>query len=116
MDERDFEKIASHEVQGAEDAVRKMLLYYASALHNIGVEDVRQYIATKISSMIDLSEEQYQFILTNLNSENNIIESLENSVKLLKSIEDKKELDIDSIKIVRQFLEVILKDYNESVK
>ena len=115
MEEKDYEQMFDNEVQGAENAVRKMLLYYISALDTVGVQDIKQYIATRISSMIDLSEEQYNFIKLNFESDNKIIENLENGVKLLKKIENEQKLDITSINIVKQMLETIIRDYKTSI-
>lgn len=113
MTEQEFKESIEQEVKGAEAAVSKMLLYYVSALQSVGVEDVKQYIATQIGKMICLSEEQYIYITENLKQDGKLFENLDNSVKLLKQIEDKKELDLDSIKIVRQILELILKECSE---
>jgi hypothetical protein len=113
MTEQEFKESIDNEVKGAEKAVSTMLLYYVSALQSVGVEDVKQYIATQIGSMICLSEEQYIFVTENLKQEGKLFENINNSIRLLKQIEDKKELDLDSIKIVRQVLELILKECNE---
>ena len=113
MTEQEFKDSIEQEVKGAESAVSKMLLYYVSALQSVGVDDVKQYIATQIGKMICLSEEQCIFITENLKQDGKLFENIDNSIKLLKQIEEKQELDLDSIKIVRQILELILKECNE---
>lgn len=113
MTQEEFQESINNEVKGAEVAVNKMLLYYISALQTVGVEDVKQYIATRISEMIQLSEEQCNFIKANFTHDNKLIENMKNSVQLLQNMEDKKELDLDSIKIVKQIIELIIKDYDE---
>jgi len=112
MNDNEIQELIDKEVKGSESAVQKMLLYYASALLSNGVDDVKQYIATKICDMIELSEEQSKFVLANFNQKGKLVENLENSIKLLKKIEENKELDLESITIVRKVLELILKDYD----
>lgn len=111
----DDTKRIDEEVKGAESAVKKMLLYYASSLQSSGVEDIKQYIATKLIDIIPFTKDQLDFIQTNLNSDNKIIENLKMSISLLKNIEKTNQLDIDSVKIVRQVLELTLNDYNEVI-
>lgn len=110
MNQEEFQEAVNNEVKGAELAVKKMLLYYISALQTVGVDDVRQYIATKIGDMIQLSEEQCNFIKANFTKENKLVENLNNSIQLLQKMEEEQKLDLDSIKIVRQILELIKKD------
>lgn len=115
MTEEEYRNQIDSEVKGAELAVGKMLLYYISSLQASGVEDVRQYVTGKIASIIQLSEEQIDFIKADFNSDNKIHENLKDCIDLLKNMETTKKLDIDSIKIVRNVLELILKDYDNVV-
>jgi hypothetical protein len=107
------EEYIQREVNSSENAVRKMLFYYASSLTDAGIEDVRQYIATKIPEMIDFSKEQSDFIYMNINKENKIYDNLNNSIKLLDGILQSKKLDLDSIKIVKQILSLMVEDMKE---
>jgi hypothetical protein len=113
MNQEEYQSAINEEVKGSEAAVRKMLLYYVSALQSTGVEDVRQYIATRIGEMISLSEEQVQFILANFNKENQLIENLDNSVRLLEKMKKEEKLDMESLDIVIKVLSLIRKDYDE---
>lgn len=110
--QEEYQNAINEEVKGSESAVRKMLLYYVSALQSIGVEDVKQYIATRIGEMISLSEEQVQFILANFNKENKLIENLDNSIQLLEKMKKEEKLDLESLDIVIQVLNLIMKDYD----
>jgi len=116
MDTQEYQSFIDREVQGAEKAISTMLLYYISALQATGVDDVKQYIATRISEMISLSEEQYKFVLANFEKDGKIIDNLNNCVQLLKNMEEKKELDLESIGIIKQVLELIIKDYKEAIE
>lgn len=95
-------------ITGAKNSVQTMLFYYLSAV--IGtVEDPKQYIATELGKMIDLSEEQLQYVLMSIQNENKIVDNLSSSISLLENIEKTKELDLESINIVKQIL-IIMKE------
>ena len=110
------EEYIQKEVASSENAVRKMLFYYASSLTDLGVEDVRQYIATKLPEMIDLSKEQSDFVYMNVSKNNKIYDNLNNSIKLLTQMEKTKKIDLDSIKIIKQVLTLIVDDMKEFVE
>ena len=98
--------------EGAKNAVQTMLFYYISSL--IGtVEDPKQYIANQISEMIDLSEEQANYVKLNLALENKLLDNLKSSIQLLDKKKKKKTLDLDSIKIVKGILNIM---YDNSIK
>lgn len=102
-----------NKVIGGRQGVQTMLFYYLSSL--IGkVDDPKQYIATEIGSMIDLSEEQIQYIKMNIANENKLTENLSSSISLLKNMEETGKVDFESIKIVRGILE-IMKTQSEQV-
>lgn len=111
----EFQNIVSNEVKGAESAVKKMLLYYVSALQLAGVVDVKQYIATQISSMIDFSEEQYQFIVTNFQNDNKLVDNLNNCIQLLTKMKKEEKLDLESIDIIIKVLNLIIRDYVQNL-
>lgn len=99
-------------ITGAKNSVQTMLFYYLSAV--IGtVEDPKQYIATELSKMIDLSEEQLQYVLMSIQNENKIIDNLSSSISLLENIEKTKKLDLESINIVKQILTIMKKQCEE---
>lgn len=113
MTQKEYQEYINSEVKGAEFAVKKMLMYYVSALQSVGVDDVKQYIATRIGDMISLSEEQLKFVLANFHKDNQIVENLNNSIQLLNKMKKEEKLDIESIDIVVQVLSLIIKDYDD---
>ena len=106
---------------GAKHSVQTMMYYYLSAL--IGsVEDPKQYIATELGKMIDLSEEQIQYVKLNVANDNKMLDNLSSSIALLESMEKAEKLDLESVRIVKQILEIMkeqceqtLKEYTEMV-
>lgn len=112
MTQEEYQEYINAEVKGAEFAVKKMLMYYVSALQSVGVTDVRQHIATRIGDMIGLSEEQLQFVLANFHAENKLVENLNNSIQLLQKMKKEDKLDIESLDIVIQVLSLIVNDYD----
>ena len=113
MSPDEYQEYINSEVKGAEFAVKKMLLYYVSALQSVGVTDVRQHIATRIGEMISLSEEQLKFVLANFYEDNKLVENLNNSIQLLQKMKKEDKLDVESLDIVVQLLSLIVKDYND---
>lgn len=90
-------------VSGAKQSVQTMLFYYLSSI--IGtVPDPKQYIATELGKMIDLSEEQIRYVQMNIKNESKMLDNLSSSVQLLESIEKTGKLDLESINIVKQIL------------
>lgn len=110
MNDNEFKDMINKEVKGAETAVQTMLFYYVSALQSVGVDDVKQYIATKIGEMINLADEQVNFTVNNLKQDGKLVDNLNNSIRLLEQMEEKKELDLESVSIIKQVLELILHD------
>ena len=51
---------------GAKEGVQTMLFYYLLALQG-NVKDPKQVIATELGHMIDLSEEQIQYVIGKVN-------------------------------------------------
>lgn len=103
----------TNEIYGAENAVKKMLMYYISALNASGVENSKEVVVHRISELIDLSYEQQQIIMMNLSNEGKIINSAKECIKLIDKMEDENEIDLDSIYIIKQFLELLLKDFKD---
>ena len=107
---------------GAKNSVQTMMFYYLSTL--IGeVEDPKQYMATEMSQMIDLSEEQIQYVKMNISNDNKMLDNLSSSISLLENIEKTKELDLESITIVKNILTIMkeqcqktLDEYTEVVE
>ena len=95
-----------NKMSGAKNGLQTMLFYYLYSL--IGnVEDPKQHIATEISKMIDLSEEQIQYVEMNIANDNKLLENLSSSINLLDNIEKTGKLDMESIKIVKGILEIM---------
>ena len=91
---------------GAENSVQTMMFYYLSTL--IGeVEDPKQYMATKMGKMIDLSEEQIQYVKINISNNNKMLDNLSSSIALLENIEKTEKLDLESIGIVKNILKIM---------
>ena len=75
-----------NKMSGAKNGLQTMLFYYLYSL--IGnVEDPKQYIATEMGKMIDLSEEQIQYVEMNIANDNKLLENLSSSIRLLDNIE-----------------------------
>lgn len=108
-------------ISGARHSVQTMMFYYLSSL--IGtVEDPKQYIATELGKMIDLSEEQIQYVKMNIAHDNKMLDNLSSSISLLENIEKTGKLDLESIGIIKGILEImqsqcekILEEYTEIV-
>lgn len=95
-----------NKMSGAKNGLQTMLFYYLYSL--IGnVEDPKRHIATEISKMIDLSEEQIQYVKMNIANDNKLLENLSSSICLLDNIEKTGKLDMESIKIVKGILEIM---------
>ena len=95
-----------NKMSGAKNGLQTMLFYYLYSL--IGnVEDPKQYIITEMGKMIDLSEEQIQYVEMNIANDNKLLENLSSSIRLLDNIEKTGKLDIESIKIVKGILEIM---------
>ena len=93
-------------ILGAKQGVQTMMYYYLSAL--IGTtEDPKQYIATELGKMIDLSEEQIQYVKMNVANDNKMLDNLSSSIALLESMEKTGKLDLESVGIVKQILEIM---------
>ena len=107
------EERLENEIKGAENAVRKMLMYYLSALEASGVEDTKQFVASRISEMIDLSDEQQKFIVMNFNEEGTIVHNINDCIGLLNKMKKDNKIDVESIDIIEQFLKLLLKDFEE---
>lgn len=102
-----------NKISGAKNGLQTMLFYYLYSL--IGnVKDPKQYIATELGKMIDLSEEQIQYVKLNIANDNKLLENLSSSISLLDNMEKTGKLDIQSIKIVKGILE-ILKSQSEVI-
>ena len=95
-----------NKMSGAKNGLQTMLFYYLYSL--IGnVEDPKQYIITEMGKMIDLSEEQIQYVEMNIANDNKLLENLSSSIRLLDNIEKTGKLDMESIKIVKGILEIM---------
>ena len=57
---------------GAKEGVQTMLFYYLLALQG-NVKDPKQVIATELGHMIDLSEEQIQYVQSHISTEGKLV-------------------------------------------
>ena len=104
-----------NKMSGAKNGLQTMLFYYLYSL--IGnVEDPKQHIATEISKMIDLSEEQIQYVQSHISTEGKLVESLSSSIQLLENMEKTGKLDLESISIVKNTLQIMTKEINKVVE
>ena len=93
-------------ISGAKHGVQTMMFYYLTSL--IGtVEDPKQHIATELGKMIDLSEEQIQYVKMNVANDNKMLDNLSCSIALLENMEKTGKLDLESIGIVKQILKIM---------
>ena len=102
-------------VTGAKQGVQNMLFYYISALMDNGVQDVKQYIASEISSMIDLSGEQATYVKSHILNDNKVVDNLSSSIALLDNMEKTGKLDLESIRIVKGILSIMEKQYKDAI-
>ena len=104
-----------NKMSGAKNGLQTMLFYYLYSL--IGnVKDPKQYIATELGKMINLSEEQIQYVELNVSNDNHLLENLSSSISLLDNIEKTGKLDMQSIKIVKGILEILKSQSEEILK
>lgn len=99
--------ILKSRLESSKAAVQNMLFYYITTLIDCGVKDPKQKIATEISGMIDLSEEQAMYVKSNISLDSKILEGLSSSIDLLKDMEKSGKIDQESISIVINLLSVI---------
>jgi len=109
-------------ITGARKGVETMLYYYLSSLIGV-VEDPKQVVATELGPMIDLSEAQIQYVKMSIANDNKMLDNLSCSIDLLKAMENTKEIDLESINIIRNILEIMhgqckqsLDDYCEIIE
>ena len=90
-------------ISGAKQAVQTMLFYYLTTL--IGVyKDPKQYIASEMAEMIDLSEDQARFVSMHIGTNGKVMESLTSSISLLEGMEKTGQFDANSVHIVKGML------------
>lgn len=93
-------------ILGARMGVETMLYYYYTAI--IGkVKDPKQYMASRMPVMIDLTDEQATYVGATISSDNAVMTSLTTSIELLKTMQDSKELDEESLSLVIGILESV---------
>ena len=100
----------------SKDAVVDVLFYYIYSLLKQGVEDPLQVISTELPEMIHASKEQIEYIKINTLEKNKLVDNLDSSIGLLNSIEESKTLDLDSIRIVKNILEIMRNDAKVSLQ
>lgn len=92
---------------GAKLAVQNMLFYYLSSLISNNVEDPKQVIASELGAMIDLSEEQIQYVKLSIATDDKVLSNLDSCIQLLDAIKDKESFDLESIQIVKSVLKLM---------
>lgn len=99
----------------AKNGVQTMLFYYLTSLIECGVKDPKQRIATEIGSMIDLSEEQYAYVMAHTALNNKAVEMLSTSVSLLERMEKSKSIDAEAIHIVTELVKSVKEQCEKAV-
>ena len=80
------------------------------------VEDPKQYIATEICKMINLSEEQTTYVQTTVATKNKVIDCLSSSISLLENMNKSNKLDKEAIEIALNLLQSLKKECVNSIK
>lgn len=93
-------------LSGAKQAVQNMLYYYLIALKDERVQDPKQAIATELGQMIDLSQEQVDYVLASLSNGSRLTENLSKCIELLKGMLSAGTLDKDAVNIVIKILDI----------
>ena len=96
-------------------ALEDMLFYYLYSLIKEGAKDPVQIIATELPQMIHATEEQINYIKMNILQDNNLVDNISSSIELLRSIEESKVLDLESIQIVIRILEIMKENATTSI-
>lgn len=100
---------------GAKQAVQNMLFYYLSSLMEIS-DDPKQIIASEIGAMINLSEEQIEYVKLSLASDNKVISNFNLCIQLLDNMKDKESFDLESINIIKNILSLMRDTCNKTLK
>lgn len=95
----------SDKTSGAKQAVQNMLFYYLTTL--LDQEDPKQIIASELGAMIDLSEDQLNYVKLQLSSNNKVLDNFETCIQLLENMVKTETIDIDSIRIVIKVLSLM---------
>lgn len=95
-----------NKISGSKAGAQTMLFYYLYSLMG-KVKDPKQVVATELGKMIDLSEEQINYVQLNLSMENTLLANLESSISLLKVMKTTGKLDIESLQIVISMLDLM---------
>lgn len=90
-------------ISGAKQAVQTMLFYYLTTLIGV-IDDPKQYIASEMADMIDLSEDQARFVSMHIGTNAKVMESLTSSISLLEVMEKNNQYDANSVHIVKGLL------------
>lgn len=102
-------------LSGARNGVETMLFYmFIEAFDKY--EDPKQYIATEMVKMIELSEEQAMYVKSAIATDNKVFESLSSSIELLKNMRKQNTIDIDSMNIVIDILSNIYTRFKDALK
>lgn len=97
-------------------ALEDMLFYYLYSLIKEGVSDPVQVITTELPEMIHATEEQMNYVKMNILQDNNLVDNIDSSIELLRSIEESKTLDLESIQIVIRILTIMKENALTSIK
>lgn len=95
----------SDKLSGAKQAVQNMLFYYLTTL--LDKEDPKQIMASEIGAMIDLSEDQLNYVKLHLSAKSKVLDNFETCIQLLENMVKTEKIDIDALKIVIQVLSLM---------
>ena len=100
-------------LSGARNGVETMLFYmFIEAFDKY--EDPKQYIATEMVKMIELSEEQAMYVKSAIATDNKVFESLSSSIELLKNMRKQNNIVIDILSNIYTRFKDALKKFHPS--
>lgn len=95
-------------VRGAKVATQNMLMYYYQALVEEGHPDPKREMATELPKMIQLSQEQAEYVQAEIaadNSDMSLKELLQHTIILLKEMEQSQTFLPDNVEMVTRTLQ-----------
>ena len=100
----------NNSINGVEIGLNKMIMYYAIALKESGIENIKEYMASKMVDMIQLSADESEIIMLNILKDNQTLNGLKKSIELLDTISITNNNDKESIKIIKNILNLVVND------
>lgn len=99
-------------VNGAKNALGSMLFYYVYALKEAGYPDPKQEASEEVGRMISLADEQVQLVSEDAKLKGKLSENIGLALKLIEGMENGKEYDSESLRIIRDILLSVSESFN----